>query len=72
MWAQKGTGRARHGSAKLLFLSVVALLMVLPVNKITLSKFNQREKLIARNSVFIKFAKNNSLLIVDGLGKTGT
>ena len=69
MWAQKGIGRARHGSAKAP-LFVGGGIAHGPSGEQNYSlKINQREKLIARNSVLSKFAKNNSLLIVDGLGK---
>ncbi|MFA4827149.1 MAG: 50S ribosomal protein L4 [Candidatus Shapirobacteria bacterium] len=67
MWPQKGTGRARHGSAKAGIFVGGGSVHGPQGNQnysLTLSK---SQKTVARDSILARFAKNNSILIIEEL-----
>jgi len=65
MWAQKGTGRARHGSSKF-GLFVGGASSHGPTGKQNFKlKMNLRTKKLAFNSVLSRFAKENAILVID-------
>jgi large subunit ribosomal protein L4 len=65
MWAQKGTGRARHGSSKAgIFVGGGSVHGPQGNQNFTL-KVNQKSKKLALNSLLTKFAKDLKILIVD-------
>ncbi len=69
IWAQKGTGRARHGSTKApIFVGggVAHGPRGLQNYKI---KLNKKEKTLAVKSILSKFAANKGIIVVDGINK---
>ncbi len=65
IWAQKGTGRARHGSAKAgIFVGGGSVHGPQGNQKFTV-KLNQKSKKIALNSLLTKFAQESKILIID-------
>lgn len=67
MWAQKGTGRARHGNAKApQFVGGGKAHGPRGDQNYTLS-INKKQKALALKSVLTKFASNNSIIVVDKL-----
>ena len=67
MWAQKGTGRARHGSAKAAqFIGGGVAHGPTGDQNYTL-KLNQKVKQLVVKSILSLFAKNKSILVIDDL-----
>jgi large subunit ribosomal protein L4 len=65
MWAQKGTGRARHGSSKFgLFVGGASAHGPRGNQNFSLT-LNQKTKKLALNSLLSQFAKTKNILIVD-------
>lgn len=65
MWAQKGTGRARHGSAKFGLFVGGASAHGPQGNQSFAITLNQKTKKLALNSLLSQFAKRKSILVVD-------
>jgi large subunit ribosomal protein L4 len=65
MWAQKGTGRARHGSSKFGLFVGGASAHGPQGNQNFTKKVNQKTKKLALNSLLTKFAKEAKILIID-------
>ena len=67
MWAQKGTGRARHSSAKAgIFVGGGSVHG--PTGKQTfVLKVNQKTRKVAVNSLLSRFVQNESLIVIDDL-----
>jgi large subunit ribosomal protein L4 len=65
MYAQKGTGRARHSTAKVgIFVGGGSVHGPQGNQKFSL-KLNQKAKKIALNSVFSKFAAEDKIIVID-------
>jgi large subunit ribosomal protein L4 len=65
MWAQKGTGRARHGSAKFgLFVGGASAHGPQGNQKFSLT-LNKKIKKVALNSLLSQFAQTKNILVVD-------
>ncbi|MDP4009843.1 MAG: 50S ribosomal protein L4 [Candidatus Shapirobacteria bacterium] len=68
VWAQKGTGRARHGSRKAsLFVGGGVTFGPRGVQNYTL-KLPQKMKIAALNSILTKFAQDKRILVIDKIG----
>ncbi len=69
VWAQKGTGRARHGSRKApIFVGGGSALG--PDGKQNYKlKLSKKMKIVALNSVLTKFAKDKKIIIIDSFEK---
>ena len=67
MWAQKGTGRARHGSAKAPIFVGGGSAHGPRGERNFDTKINTKTKKMAVNSILSKFAKNKSILVVEKL-----
>ena len=65
MWSQKGTGRARHGSAKVGIFVGGGSAHGPQGNQQFNLKLNQKTKKLALNSMLTKFAKESRILIID-------
>jgi len=65
MWAQKGTGRARHGSSKFGLFVGGASAHGPQGNQSFAITLNQKTKKLALNSLLSQFAKEKSVLVVD-------
>jgi large subunit ribosomal protein L4 len=69
VWAQKGTGRARHGSRKAPIFRGGGKALG-PDGKQNYSlKINKKMKTVAFNSVLTKFAKDKKIIIIDSFEK---
>jgi len=67
MWAQKGTGRARHGSAKApIFVGGGSAHGPRAERNFDIN-INTKTKKMAVNSILSKFAKNKSILVIEKL-----
>lgn len=65
IWAQKGTGRARHGSAKAgIFIGGGSVHGPQGNQKFAI-KLNQKAKKLALKSLLTKFARDSKILIID-------
>lgn len=65
MWAQKGTGRARHGSSKFgLFVGGASAHGPQGNQKFSLT-LNKKTKKVALNSLLSQFAQSKNILVVD-------
>ncbi|MFA5827867.1 MAG: 50S ribosomal protein L4 [Candidatus Shapirobacteria bacterium] len=67
MWAQKGTGRARHGSAKAPIFVGGGSAHGPRGERNFDTKVNSKARKMAVNSILSKFAKNKSILVVEKL-----
>lgn len=65
MWAQKGTGRARHGSAKAPIFVGGGVTHGPTGNENYSLKLNKKVKRLAINSILSKFAANKKILVID-------
>jgi len=68
MWAQKGTGRARHGSAKAGIFVGGGSVHGPQGNQNFELKVNKKIKRIALNSILSQFAQDKKIIVVDDLG----
>lgn len=69
VWAQKGTGRARHGSRKApIFVGGGSAQGPDGMQNYTL-KLSKKMKIVAINSVLTKFAKDKKIMIIDSFEK---
>lgn len=67
IWAQKGTGRARHGSAKApIFVGGGVAHGPRGLQNFT-KRLNKKEKALALRSLLSKFAKEKDIIVIDGL-----
>ncbi|MGI5841046.1 MAG: 50S ribosomal protein L4 [Patescibacteria group bacterium] len=69
MWAQKGTGRARHGSAKAPIFVGGGVAHGPSGNQNYTIKMNKKVKALALKSVLSKFAKDNVIIAIDNINK---
>lgn len=65
MWAQKGTGRARHSSAKVGIFVGGGSVHGPQGNQNYTIKLNQKARKVALNSLFTKFAGQDKVLVID-------
>lgn len=65
VWAQKGTGRARHGSKKAPIFVGGGSAMGPDGNQNYTLNFSKKMKQVALNSILTKFAKDNRIIIID-------
>ncbi len=67
MWAQKGTGRARHGSAKAGIFVGGGSVHGPQGNQNFELKINKKVKKVALNSIFSQFALDKKIIVIDDL-----
>lgn len=67
MWAQKGTGRARHGSAKAPIFVGGGIAHGPAGNQNYKLKISQKMKQAAFHGLIAKFITNKSVIVIDGL-----
>jgi large subunit ribosomal protein L4 len=65
VWAQKGTGRARHGSMKAPIFVGGGVTHGPTGNENYSLKLNKKVKKLALNSILSKFAENKRILVID-------
>jgi len=65
MWAQKGTGRARHGSAKAPQFIGGGVAQGPQGNQTFKLKLNKKIKKIVTNQILTKFADNKTIIVID-------
>lgn len=65
MWAQKGTGRARHGSAKAPQFIGGGVAQGPQGNQTFKLKLNKKIKKIVTNQILTKFAGNKTIIVID-------
>lgn len=69
VWAQKGTGRARHGSRKApIFVGGGSAMGPDGLQNYTL-KLSKKMKIVAINSILTKFAQDKKIIIIDSFEK---